>query len=112
MGDVVADEAGDEVIAVVIARLQAQGQRDAGRRTGRLQQLWPQLFVEELVGTTLVDQHRPAPGGGRRKLCGIVRGPRGAIRRSEERRVGKECVSTCRYRWSQYHEKKKKKNKN
>src|SRR3546814_16646183 len=23
--------------------------------------------------------------------------------RSEERRVGKECVSTCRYRWWQYH---------
>src|SRR3546814_5196264 len=22
---------------------------------------------------------------------------------SEERRVGKECVSTCRYRWSPYH---------
>src|SRR3546814_19256245 len=28
-------------------------------------------------------------------------------RRSEERRVGKECVSTCRSRWSPYHEKKK-----
>src|SRR3546814_12027335 len=27
-------------------------------------------------------------------------------RRSEERRVGKECVSTCRYRWSPYHSKK------
>src|SRR3546814_13252242 len=27
--------------------------------------------------------------------------------RSEERRVGKECVSTCRYRWSPYHSKKK-----
>src|SRR3546814_14780911 len=27
--------------------------------------------------------------------------------RSEERRVGKECVSTCRSRWSTYHEKKK-----
>src|SRR3546814_14632040 len=26
--------------------------------------------------------------------------------RSEERRVGKACVSTCRSRWSQYHEKK------
>src|SRR3546814_5399407 len=26
-----------------------------------------------------------------------------AIRRSEERRVGKECVSTCRSRWSPYH---------
>src|SRR3546814_17163004 len=23
--------------------------------------------------------------------------------RSEERRVGKECVSTCRYRWAPYH---------
>src|SRR3546814_17563443 len=29
--------------------------------------------------------------------------------RSAERRVGKECVSTCRYRWSQYHSKKNKK---
>src|SRR3546814_14852741 len=27
--------------------------------------------------------------------------------RSEERRVGKECVSTCRSRWSSYHYKKK-----
>src|SRR3546814_14717233 len=29
--------------------------------------------------------------------------------RSEERRVGKECVSTCSSRWSPYHKKKKKK---
>src|SRR3546814_19340542 len=28
--------------------------------------------------------------------------------RSEERRVGKECVSRCRSRWSPYHKKKKK----
>src|SRR3546814_19461053 len=28
--------------------------------------------------------------------------------RSEERRVGKECVSTCRSRWSPYQYKKKK----
>src|SRR3546814_11139818 len=26
-----------------------------------------------------------------------------AVERSEERRVGKECVSTCRSRWSPYH---------
>src|SRR3546814_19953400 len=26
-----------------------------------------------------------------------------AAHRSEERRVGKECVSTCRSRWSPYH---------
>src|SRR3546814_14797711 len=30
--------------------------------------------------------------------------------RSEERRVGKECVSTCRSRWSPYHYKKNTKN--
>src|SRR3546814_7093431 len=27
----------------------------------------------------------------------------GTLQRSEERRVGKECVSTCRSRWSPYH---------
>src|SRR3546814_16624129 len=31
----------------------------------------------------------------------------GDIRRSEERRVGKECVRTCRSRWSPYHYNKK-----
>src|SRR3546814_14830764 len=30
------------------------------------------------------------------------------LQRSEERRVGKECVSTFRFRWSPYHYKKKK----
>src|SRR3546814_17180122 len=29
-------------------------------------------------------------------------------RRSEERRVGKACVSKCRFRWSRSHKKKKK----
>src|SRR3546814_17543821 len=32
--------------------------------------------------------------------------PNQAIPRSEERRVGKECVSTCRSRWSPFHLKK------
>src|SRR3546814_16663974 len=31
--------------------------------------------------------------------------------RSEERRVGKECVSTCRSRWSPYHSQKKQQTK-
>src|SRR3546814_13480375 len=32
--------------------------------------------------------------------------PNAYLARSEERRVGKECVSTCRSRWSPYHYKK------
>src|SRR3546814_13080421 len=46
----------------------------------------------------------PAPIRGRR----LPRSPPPCSCRSEERRVGKECVSTCRSRWSPYHEKKKK----
>src|SRR3546814_16418541 len=38
---------------------------------------------------------------------GIVSGD--TVSRSAERRVGKECVSTCRSRWSRDHEKNKKK---
>src|SRR3546814_2528318 len=37
-----------------------------------------------------------------RGWLGQVLGPRPPVR-SEERRVGKECVSTCRSRWSPYH---------
>src|SRR3546814_1528686 len=43
---------------------------------------------------------RAAEKGG--LMCDIDR----LVTRSEERRVGKECVSTCRSRWSRYHYKK------
>src|SRR3546814_6355497 len=53
------------------------------------------------------------PGFSGREKCHLrpreadSRGPKGraetAAKRSEERRVGKECVSTCRSRWSPYH---------
>src|SRR3546814_15323551 len=33
----------------------------------------------------------------------LVGGRADHLSRSEERRVGKECVSTCRSRWSPYH---------
>src|SRR3546814_3462238 len=60
------------------------------------------------------EQHVVFDARGRQSLC--VRGTQCAhrhtgrnlakveeVRRSEERRVGKECVSTCRSRWSPYH---------
>src|SRR3546814_13317101 len=53
------------------------------------------VVLAPLAGTTLVN----------RMVTGW-RAPRHA-RRSEERRVGKECVITCRSRGSTYHEKKK-----
>src|SRR5213079_3470314 len=50
---------------------------------------------------------RGAPGRrrGRRSVCGDGSGRCG--RRSEERRVGKECRLLWRSRWSAYYEKKK-----
>src|SRR3546814_18350469 len=37
-------------------------------------------------------------------MCGVaIIAPEVQPSRSEERRVGKECVSTCRSRWSPYH---------
>src|SRR3546814_15135163 len=44
----------------------------------------------------------PAAKGRDRPLSAV----RAGVIRSEERRAGKECVSTCRSRWSPYHEKK------
>src|SRR3546814_10441818 len=47
------------------------------------------------------DGNRELADGGRHRQRGeIAVDDRGNTRRSEERRVGKECVSTCRSRWS------------
>src|SRR3546814_14808999 len=43
-----------------------------------------------------------------REETGMKAEPGEVLWRSEERRVGKECVSTCRSRRSPYHSKKKK----
>src|SRR3546814_18527242 len=51
------------------------------------------------------------PKAGRGDLCFRDRAQEQG-RRSEERRVGKECVSTCRSGWSPVTYKKKNKNKN
>src|SRR3546814_15543429 len=50
--------------------------------------------------------------GERRILHHVLRfieghNPKYGRMRSAERRVGKECVSTCRLRWSPYHSKRK-----
>src|SRR3546814_13662413 len=41
------------------------------------------------------------------RIVGLVMEATPISVRSEERRVGKECVSKCRYRWHPYHQQKK-----
>src|SRR3546814_17851207 len=47
-----------------------------------------------------------ALAGGEGGFAGAFHLHAARILRSEERRVGQECVSTCRYRWSPYHQNK------
>src|SRR3546814_11556808 len=54
------------------------------------------MSFAESTGLTGLSRFNPAAVKG----CLLELAVRG---RSEERRVGKECVSTCRSRWSPYH---------
>src|SRR3546814_5993079 len=51
----------------------------------------------------LLDLAEDQVGGAEQRVDGLALRILDRGRRSEERRVGKECVSTCRSRWSPYH---------
>src|SRR3546814_18354611 len=54
-------------------------------------------------GRARADRRAQQMGRGGRSLRADHRRSRGARGSSDERRVGKECVSTFRYRWYPYH---------
>src|SRR3546814_8996101 len=74
---------------------------------------WSSDVCSSDLGLAATDRDRPAREL-RRRFQGAdavsdvqrvweCRAQSGGSARSEERRVGKECVSTCRSRWSPYH---------
>src|SRR3546814_7115851 len=76
---------GDEALVAATADRQVIADRDG----------------ERLAGGGRADALRASTAG-----IGIEAARRAVVEaedRSEERRVGKECVSTCRSRWSPYH---------
>src|SRR3546814_4525108 len=52
---------------------------------------------------TMVDTLEATPAARRGALVELLNGSLYTVHRSEARRVGKACVSTCRSRWSPYH---------
>src|SRR3546814_5300692 len=65
----------------------------------------PDQPVGEIGGRREARRHGGAHRGRVRRHVPALARDRAGERpaRSEERRVGKECVSTCRSRWSPYH---------
>src|SRR3546814_15335222 len=80
-------------------------------RAGGVMAILGELDRASLLDTSVPTVHTPSLGEAL-KTWDIAQSQDVAVQeRSEERRVGKECVSTCRSRWSPYNEKKKNKKK-
>src|SRR3546814_17784652 len=79
-------------------------------RPGQPEAVWPWISRQSsldnpkiLNGAALEASEGPTLGDHAAISEAAARGEHPFQWRSEERRVGKECVSTCRSRWSQYH---------
>src|SRR3546814_20307721 len=89
-----------------LAAVEAFLHRDEHRHLGAVLRFVETLFDREVGGFESqlgLGENLALPGLGvetinRRRACIARKG----VKRSEERRVGKECVSTCRSRWSPY----------
>src|SRR3546814_15691304 len=90
----ISDWSSDVCSSDLVARRIGEGGREFGE---------PRLVVIHAEHELDDRRHRRAGLHGDAR---ILQQLRIALRRSEERRVGKECVSTCRSRWSPYHKKK------
>src|SRR3546814_12363782 len=61
------------------------------------------LDTQEEIARLLTERSRGQAGRAQGQLEASFGPLDDPVQRSEERRVGKECVSTCRSRWSPYH---------
>src|SRR3546814_11612127 len=103
------DLGGDHSTGLRDARLLDSAREPARIRAMFADPAFPRRGVGRAVLARCEDEARAA-GFGRAELMATLAGEPlyracgyAAIDRSEERRVGKECVSTCRSRWSPYH---------
>src|SRR6185437_3010497 len=94
MPQMVFDEALHEPVAVIVARLQAQRERLPGVTARLFEQLGTQLFAQESVGVTLVDQDGAVEAFARANQCaGIVRVPCIAV----VAEIARQCLVSPRH---------------
>src|SRR3546814_18803267 len=104
-----------DLVAAWIAAEEANGRARIAVRDQRFERIAVEACIAfdiNAVGACRQRAKDAALGGGQRGIeigheamigTDRYRGSRPYMERSEERRVGKECVSTCRSRWSTYH---------
>src|SRR3546814_13180556 len=89
---------------ICVLKTQPAGAAGAGSVAGQAPELSLYAWLSVPIGViTLSERYGTERYGTGRKVSGADAATSyRALERSEERRVGKECVSTCRSRWSQY----------
>src|SRR3546814_15143253 len=75
---------------------------DFGATIAKIQSAKPDMVMSALVGGAHLSFYRQWAASGMKAKIPMASTTLGAGS-SEERRVGKECVSTCRYRWEPLH---------
>src|SRR3546814_15026640 len=94
--DVCSSDLADLVIGLARCMLKTQQYEQAAKLFSQVQEKLPK-HPEILVGLASCRRHKGALGEAEKLVRQVL------AARSAERRVGKECVSTCRSRWSPYH---------
>ena len=98
-----ADDLGAQVIAALVARTGIPADRIDDVIFGCANQAGEDNRNVARMSALLAGLPVGVPGVTVNRLCGSgMQAVADAARRSEERRVGKECLSVCRSRWSPY----------
>src|SRR3546814_19018793 len=93
---------GRKTPVLVLSALTALDERVRGLKAGGDDYLTKPFAFPELAARVAALIRRSASGHEQRQLTVADLSLELVSGRSEERRVGKECVSTCRSRWSPY----------
>src|SRR3546814_14471905 len=79
------------------------GNWEGGKSQGKIYGIWAWTDIRGVwYWKDMLDEAGVDPNS-LKTWDGYIAAARKLNSRSEERRVGKECVSTCRSRWSPYH---------
>src|SRR3546814_17845081 len=105
----ISDWSSDVCSSDLIGGRQRKGRQALRDRSHQIDAVLSEIEHNDRQNRESNSHDRPCLGRDIRRAWAKPQSDQRGLERSEERRVGKECVNTCRSRWSQYHSKKNKK---